>query len=329
MIDIKKLFTKILTELSGKADSSSLATVATSGSYSDLTGTPSLATVATTGAYSDLSGTPSLATVATSGSYSDLSNKPTIPTVPTNVSAFTNDAGYIANGNVSISGTLDTGGRARFTGTSYVDGNFYANQTSATCYIGCQQRGTTKIRMQATTGGRVSLYDNVNSQYLVDVAADSSDIKVAGINLSSQTTNKVLASPNGSTGAPTFRALAADDLPSHNHAASNINSGTLGVARLPNMFQIKSYSYERTTSLSAGAGVNITGTNLGVSTPSNYKPIGVVYFATSTKDVVIRWVRANVTGSSYVMGVTNVSSSAVASFTAYIDILYAYTGTVA
>ena len=42
---------------------------------------PSLATVATSGAYSDLSGTPSLATVATSGNYSDLSGTPTIPTV--------------------------------------------------------------------------------------------------------------------------------------------------------------------------------------------------------------------------------------------------------
>ena len=42
---------------------------------------PTLATVATTGAYSDLTGVPSLATVATSGSYNDLSNKPTIPTV--------------------------------------------------------------------------------------------------------------------------------------------------------------------------------------------------------------------------------------------------------
>lgn len=39
-----------------------------------------LSTVATSGAYSDLSGTPSLATVATSGSYTDLSNKPSIPT---------------------------------------------------------------------------------------------------------------------------------------------------------------------------------------------------------------------------------------------------------
>jgi hypothetical protein len=38
---------------------------------------------------------PSLANVATSGDYEDLTNKPTIPTVPTNVSAFTNDAGYL------------------------------------------------------------------------------------------------------------------------------------------------------------------------------------------------------------------------------------------
>ena len=45
---------------------------------------PQLATVATSGAYSDLSGTPSLATVATSGSYNDLSNKPTIPAAQVN-----------------------------------------------------------------------------------------------------------------------------------------------------------------------------------------------------------------------------------------------------
>lgn len=37
----------------------------------------SLATVATTGAYSDITGTPTLATVATSGSYADLLNQPT------------------------------------------------------------------------------------------------------------------------------------------------------------------------------------------------------------------------------------------------------------
>lgn len=45
--------------------------------------------------WANVNGKPTLATVATSGSYTDLSNKPTIPTVPTNVSAFTNDAGYL------------------------------------------------------------------------------------------------------------------------------------------------------------------------------------------------------------------------------------------
>ena len=41
-----------------------------------------------------------------SGSYNDLSNKPTIPTVPTNVSAFTNDAGYLTS-HQDISGKED------------------------------------------------------------------------------------------------------------------------------------------------------------------------------------------------------------------------------
>jgi hypothetical protein len=54
----------IQTQINAKAATSSLATVATSGAYSDLSGTPSLATVATSGAYSDLSGTPTAITGA-------------------------------------------------------------------------------------------------------------------------------------------------------------------------------------------------------------------------------------------------------------------------
>ncbi len=46
--------------ISGKVDSSSLATVATSGAYGDLSGRPSLATVATSGSYNDLSDKPSI-----------------------------------------------------------------------------------------------------------------------------------------------------------------------------------------------------------------------------------------------------------------------------
>lgn len=64
------------TDLTGRP---SLALVATSGNWSDLLGRPSLSTVATTGSYTDLANRPTLATVATTGSYNDLANKPTIP----------------------------------------------------------------------------------------------------------------------------------------------------------------------------------------------------------------------------------------------------------
>jgi len=78
------------------ADISGLATVATSGAYSDLSGTPSLATVATTGAYSDLSGTPSLATVATTGAYSDLTGAPDVPVLENNFVTTTSTAAAIS-----------------------------------------------------------------------------------------------------------------------------------------------------------------------------------------------------------------------------------------
>ena len=49
-----------------------------------------------------------LASVATSGSYNDLSNQPTIPTVPTDVSDFNNDAGYITAGIFSYDSATNT-----------------------------------------------------------------------------------------------------------------------------------------------------------------------------------------------------------------------------
>lgn len=105
--------TQVDTALGLKANSADLATVATSGSYNDLTDKPVIPEGAVIDSEFSATSTNAvqnrvvknaldakansadLATVATSGDYADLSNKPTIPTVPSNVSAFTNDAGYL------------------------------------------------------------------------------------------------------------------------------------------------------------------------------------------------------------------------------------------
>ena len=80
------------------ANKPTLATVATSGAYSDLSGTPTIPAAQVNSDWDAVSGVsqilnkPSLATVATSGSYADLSNKPTIPTVDQNYSASSTNA---------------------------------------------------------------------------------------------------------------------------------------------------------------------------------------------------------------------------------------------
>ena len=76
-------------DLSSYTPTASLATVATTGAYSDLTGTPTIpaAQIQSNWNESDSSSKayiqnkPNLAAVATSGAYSDLSGTPTIPTV--------------------------------------------------------------------------------------------------------------------------------------------------------------------------------------------------------------------------------------------------------
>jgi hypothetical protein len=77
--------TIIDTAVGEKANTASLATVATSGSYNDLSSKPSIPAAQVNSDWNASSGVaqilnqPSLATVATSGSYADLSSKPTIP----------------------------------------------------------------------------------------------------------------------------------------------------------------------------------------------------------------------------------------------------------
>lgn len=82
----------------GASGSGSLTYNSTNGTF---TFTPAATTSVPTDV-SDLTDTTNLLNHF-SGDYDDLTNKPTIPTVPTNVSAFTNDAGYITGYTVTES----------------------------------------------------------------------------------------------------------------------------------------------------------------------------------------------------------------------------------
>ena len=95
-----------------------LSSVATSGSYNDLSNKPTIPAAQVNSDWNSNSGVsqilnkPSLATVATSGSYNDLSNKPTIPTVNnatltiqkngTNVQTFTANQSTNATANITV-----------------------------------------------------------------------------------------------------------------------------------------------------------------------------------------------------------------------------------
>ena len=110
--------TSQLTNDSDLVTSTELSTVATSGSYNDLTDKPTITNVSgvndgtnwtslTIGSdtygldggggpvnWSDILNKPTFATVATSGSYNDLTDKPTIPTT---TSELTNNSGFITS----------------------------------------------------------------------------------------------------------------------------------------------------------------------------------------------------------------------------------------
>ena len=73
---------------------------------SAVTGSVSTADTANAVAYANVSGTPVLASVATSGSYNDLTNKPTIPTATSNL---TNDSGFIDLANLSVTTNAASG----------------------------------------------------------------------------------------------------------------------------------------------------------------------------------------------------------------------------
>lgn len=180
-------------------EANDLATVATSGSYTDLTNTPTIPAAQVNSDWNASSGVaeilnkPTLAAVATSGSYTDLSNTPTIPTA---TSDLTNDSGFITS--ASLPGDM-TGATSQSAGTHGLvpapaagdEGKFLqGNGTWATVSTGTQY----------TAGNGINI--DANNEISIDttVVAEVSDIPTQ----TSDLTN------NGSDGTSTY--VEADEL---------------------------------------------------------------------------------------------------------------------
>lgn len=205
---------------------------------------PSLAAVATSGAYADLSGTPNLATVATSGSYNDLTNKPTIPTVNnatltiqkngTSVGTFTANASSNVTANITVpTKTSDLTNDSSYATTSdvtnAVNGLSATLATVATTGAYSDLTGKPSIPTKTSDLTNDSGYINKNvndlTNYTTTTAMNTElgkKVDIASISLEGQTTT-LLAQ---------VQALAAADK-DYGRFSTDTNGGASGISDKP------------------------------------------------------------------------------------------------
>lgn len=85
------------------------------------------------------------------------------------------------------------------------------------------------------------------------------------------------------------------------------------------LFQIVYYSYAYT--INASSSLNISADDMGLSTPSGYKPIALTRFSSGNGNVCTRFADIEATGTSACLALRNVATSSI-SATSWIGILY-------
>jgi hypothetical protein len=111
-----------------------------------------LATVATSGKYSDLTGTPTLATVATSGKYSDLTGLPTLGTISSQDANNVTISGGSINGTTIGASSASTGAFTTLSASSTVSGTGFSDYLASPPAIGSTTPSTGKFTTLDATG---------------------------------------------------------------------------------------------------------------------------------------------------------------------------------
>ncbi len=143
------------------------ATVATSGSYADLTNKPTLFS----GSYTDLTNKPTLF----SGSYADLTNKPTIPT---NTNELTNGAGYITSSALTGYATESYVTTQGYITSAALSG--YALTTAIPTDISDLTDTQGLLGQGGGGGGTTIVTNNIENPFSFSVAGDDSTLREIG-----------------------------------------------------------------------------------------------------------------------------------------------------
>ena len=162
-----------------------------------------LATVATSGAYADLSGTPSLATVATTGAYSDLTGSPTA------VSSFTNDSGYITDYTVTQGDVTAHQAALSITESQISDLQSYLTSIPDNYILNTGDAITGDLTFGDSNkaifgaGSDLQIYHDGGNSFINDIG--TGNLIVRGVNVTIQdSTTKQYFSTNESTGVATL-----------------------------------------------------------------------------------------------------------------------------
>jgi hypothetical protein len=134
-----------------------LATVATSGSYTDLTDKPALATVATSGSYNDLIDKPVLGEGGFDGAFSSLSGVPTT-LAGYGLTSIGFDLGESINefsSDVALADSSDTAVPTENAVKSYVDGKFSNARLTGTVQLANIDSNGNDINISSGLGGQI------------------------------------------------------------------------------------------------------------------------------------------------------------------------------